>query len=174
MLFSFCFFPGGFVGLLLGYSFYNFYLMIFESIEKAVRYKEKRKESKKNSNGVGQSIAIANHFQKRVNGNEKNDTTSNKQSQDGFWLEPNKKSNTNRSIFKKCVEVIGFSGFLLITFNETYVCFKRYSDYPKYTSNHFLKQNEVDFPSFTFCNNGKDAYKFDVLKVSFELLNFSI
>ena len=92
-LFSFCFYPGGFVGLLLGYSFYNFYLMIFESIEKAVRYKEKRKESKKNSNGVGQSIAIANHFQKRINGKEKNDTTPNKQSQDGFWLEPNKKSN---------------------------------------------------------------------------------
>ena len=72
------FFLGGFVGLFLGYSLYNLYLMIFESMEKAVKLKEKRKETKKKWNAVGQSVAIAKHLQKHIDGNEEKAISSNK------------------------------------------------------------------------------------------------
>ena len=142
-------------------------------MEKAVKLKEKRKETKKKWNAVGQKVAIAKHLQKHIDGNEEMAISSNKPTKHDSWLEPEKESNTKQSIFKKIVEAIGFLGFLLITINETYVCFERYSDYPKYTSNQFLKQSEVDFPSFTFCNNVHYGYKLDLLRVSFIVSSFS-
>ena len=54
--------------------------MIFESMEKAVMLKEKRKETKKKLKVVGQSIAIAKHLQKHNDGNEEMAKSSNKKS----------------------------------------------------------------------------------------------
>ena len=76
---------------------------------------------------------------------------------------------TRFKTFKQIVKLIGFLGLLIITAHETYVCFTRYFDYPKYTSNQLFDQSQVDFPSFTLCNNVHKGYRVDLLEVSLVL-----
>ena len=67
---------------------------------------------------------------------------------------------------KGAVNFVVFFGLLIITIHEAYSCFERFLSYPKYTSFRLVNQNEVEFPSLTFCPVVTESLKEEVLKVT--------
>ena len=63
------------------------------------------------------------------------------------------------------VVVVVFITLLVVTLYEAYGCFQRYLDFPKYTSIKLVYQDQVDFPSLTFCPIFHEVVKVDVLAV---------
>ena len=66
---------------------------------------------------------------------------------------------------KEILTFFSFLGLLAFTIRETTLCVQRYFDFPKYTSFELVYQDEVDFPSLTFCPKEDDAYRFNKLEV---------
>ena len=68
---------------------------------------------------------------------------------------------------KELLTFFSFLGLLAFTIRETTLCVQRYLDFPKYTSFELVYQDEVDFPSLTFCPKEDDAYRPNKLEVLF-------
>ena len=66
---------------------------------------------------------------------------------------------------KEILTFFSFLGLLAFTIRETTLCVQRYLDFPKYTSFELVYQDEVDFPSLTFCPKEDDAYRANKLEV---------
>ena len=64
------------------------------------------------------------------------------------------------------LSIIVFITLLVITLYEAYNCLQRYLEFPKYTSIKLVYQENVDFPSLTFCPIFDEAVKVDVLAVN--------
>ena len=69
--------------------------------------------------------------------------------------------------WKEIITFFSFLGLLAFTIRETTLCVQRYLDFPKYTSFELVYQDEVDFPSLTFCPKEDDAYRPNKLEVLF-------
>ena len=61
--------------------------------------------------------------------------------------------------------VVVFIALLVLTLFEANDCFQRYLQFPKYTSIKLVYQDQVDFPSLTFCPLFHEGVKIDVLAV---------
>ncbi len=68
--------------------------------------------------------------------------------------------------WENCINIVSFIGLLVITLYQGYFCIAHFLEYPTYTTFKLVNQNEVDFPSMTFCPDLKDVFKVDVLEVN--------
>ena len=77
------------------------------------------------------------------------------------------RSISSLKILQSTIYVVALLGLIGITARETYQSLHHYLNVPTYTSMAIVRQEEVDFPSMTFCPLWDNyAFKKDVLKVS--------
>ena len=121
--------------------------MILESIERTSKTKNENNNTQKEE------------------GVEQFDCSLKMKSNKDSWLETKNTFTLKSLSFKRVITLIAFLGLFILTIREVVICVTRFVEKPKFTSIQLLNQNDVNFPSLTFCPVANTGYKEEILQV---------